>query len=104
MNIEFFNLVKPLEESDKGRKEKNRGNELIWVIIHIYMEMSQGNSLYSYINKEKCYFSFFFIYKYERTGGQNRSCLGGWYQWEGEGCRERVCEGEYVANTVYTCM
>jgi hypothetical protein len=59
MNIEFFNLVKPLEESDKGRKEKNRGNELIWVIIHIYMEMSQGNSLYSYINKEKCYFSFF---------------------------------------------
>jgi hypothetical protein len=28
-----------------------------------------------------------------KIGGQNRSCLGGWYQWEGR-------KGEYSANTV----
>jgi hypothetical protein len=28
----------------------------IWVIIHIYMEMSQGNSLYSYLKKQKYHF------------------------------------------------
>jgi hypothetical protein len=26
------------------------------------------------------------------------------YQWEGEGYKERVQEGEYVGNTMYTCM
>jgi hypothetical protein len=31
------------------RKEKNRGDEPFWVILHIYMEMSQGNSLHSYL-------------------------------------------------------
>jgi hypothetical protein len=39
-----------------------------------------------------------------RTGGLNKSCLGGWCQWEGRGGRERVWEGEYGANTVYSCM
>jgi hypothetical protein len=24
------------------------------------------------------------------TGGQNRPCVGGWYQWEGEEGEERV--------------
>jgi hypothetical protein len=33
-------------EEDKGRKEKNRGDEPILVIIHVYMEISQGNTLY----------------------------------------------------------
>jgi hypothetical protein len=28
----------------------------------------------------------------------------GLYQWEGGGGGERVCKGEYGANTVYTCM
>jgi hypothetical protein len=28
----------------------------IWVIIHLYMEMSQGNSLYSYLKQQKCLF------------------------------------------------
>jgi hypothetical protein len=27
-----------------------------------------------------------------------------WYQWEGRGGGERVKDGEYGANTVYTCM
>jgi hypothetical protein len=41
MNIEILNLLKPSEEGDGGRKKKNRGDEPIQVIIHIYMEMSQ---------------------------------------------------------------
>jgi hypothetical protein len=31
-------------QSTQG-KEKNRGDELVRVLTHIYMEMSQGNSL-----------------------------------------------------------
>jgi hypothetical protein len=33
----------------KGRMKKNRGDVPIGNIIHIYMEMSQGNSLCSYL-------------------------------------------------------
>jgi hypothetical protein len=33
MNIEFLSLLK--SQRDKGRKEKNRGDEPIWVIIYI---------------------------------------------------------------------
>jgi hypothetical protein len=39
-----YRIFKPVEitiRRNKGRKEKNRGNELNQVIIHIYMEMSQ---------------------------------------------------------------
>jgi hypothetical protein len=46
--------------------------------------------------------SFFFLLQSWRTGGQNRSYLGGWYQWEGRGCEESVWESEYGANSVYT--
>jgi hypothetical protein len=41
MNIEFLNLLKSTLKRDKGRKETNRGDEPIWVIIHINMKMSQ---------------------------------------------------------------
>jgi hypothetical protein len=41
--------LKSPEEGDYGRKGKNGGDEPIWVIIHSYMEMSQGNSLFSYL-------------------------------------------------------
>jgi hypothetical protein len=41
------------------RKERNRGDEPIWVIIHIYMEISQGNSLCAYLLQTKMsFFSF----------------------------------------------
>jgi hypothetical protein len=87
MNIEFLNLLKSPQEGDEGRKEKNKGDEPIRVIIHVYIEISQGNSLYSYLNQTKM--SFFF--QKQRIGRQNRSCLEDWYQWVGEnilkGCR-----------------
>jgi hypothetical protein len=34
-------------------KKKNRGDDPIWVIIQIYMEMSQGNSMYNYLTQIK---------------------------------------------------
>jgi hypothetical protein len=40
MNIEYLNLLKSPQEEDKGSKEKNEGDEPIWNIIHIYMEVS----------------------------------------------------------------
>jgi hypothetical protein len=41
--------------------KKNRGDKTIQVIIHIYMEMSQGNSLCSYLKPAKMsFFSFFY--------------------------------------------
>jgi hypothetical protein len=61
---------------DQGRKKKNRGDELIQVILYIrntYIEMSQGNSLCSYPKQTKM--SFFFHLQNWRTRGQNRSCL-----------------------------
>jgi hypothetical protein len=57
-------LKRPIEitiRRDYGRKKKVRGDEPVWVIIHIYMEMSQGNSLCSYFKQTKI--SFFFFYK-----------------------------------------
>jgi hypothetical protein len=36
---------------------------------------------------------YFLFLQNRRTGGQNKSCLGDWYQWEGEdvgkGCKRR---------------
>jgi hypothetical protein len=53
MNTEFLNLLKPPEEGDQGRKKKNRGDEPILIIIHIYMDISKGNFLCSYLKQTK---------------------------------------------------
>jgi hypothetical protein len=42
-----YRIFEPVERGE--RKEKNRGDKPIRVVIHIYMEVSQGNSLYSYL-------------------------------------------------------
>jgi hypothetical protein len=55
------------KNGDQGRKKKNRGNEPIQIIIDIYMEMSQGNSLCSYI--KQTIMSFFFFYKIREQEG-----------------------------------
>jgi hypothetical protein len=71
--------------------KKNRGNNPIEVIIHIYMEISQGNSLSSYLyNKQaKMLFFSFVFYKIGEQEGGTRAAQGSWYQWEGKGSRER---------------
>jgi hypothetical protein len=77
MNTEFLNLLKPdfYQSRNYDRKEKNREDEQIQVIIHIYMEMIQGKSPCSYLNQTKM--SFFFLLQNWRTEGKKRSCLGG---------------------------
>jgi hypothetical protein len=56
----------------KVERRKNRGDEPIRVIIYMYVEMLQGNSLRSYLKQ-----------KFLLTKLKNRR---GWYQWEGRGC------------------
>jgi hypothetical protein len=53
--------------------EKNR-DKPIWVIIHMYMEISQGNSLCSYLKQTKI--SFFFFYKIREQKGRMGSSWG----------------------------
>jgi hypothetical protein len=65
------------------------------------MEMSHGNSLFSYLKQTKM--SFFFFYKIGEQEERTGPVRGGWYQWEGGGCGERVWDGECDANTAYTC-
>jgi hypothetical protein len=50
------------------------------------------------LNKQKCLFSEM----EDRKVKQVLSC--GQYQWEGGGYKERVKEGEYVENIIYSCM
>jgi hypothetical protein len=49
--------------------KKNKGVGSIWVLIHIYIEMSQGNSLCSYLKQAKM--SFFFLF-FSSTKLENR--------------------------------
>jgi hypothetical protein len=52
--------------------KKIKGDKTIGVIIHIYMEISQGNFLCSYIYlKLKCHG---FLLQNWRTGWKNKSC------------------------------
>jgi hypothetical protein len=53
MNTEFLNLLKSPSKGDQGRKKKNRGDEPIQVMIHIYMEIPQGNLLCSYLKQNQ---------------------------------------------------
>jgi hypothetical protein len=41
MNIEFLKLLKHHKKKTKVERRKMEGDEPIWVIIHIYMEISQ---------------------------------------------------------------
>jgi hypothetical protein len=66
------------------------------------MEMSQGNSLYNYL-KQQQQKSLFFLLKNWKTGERTGPV------WEvvpvkEVGCGQRVQEGEYGTNTMYTCM
>jgi hypothetical protein len=78
--------------------KKNRGNEPSRVMIHRYMEISQGNSLCSYLYLKQAKMSFFnflffffclFLYKIREQKGRRGLAWGGWYPWEGGGGKER---------------
>jgi hypothetical protein len=61
-----------------------RGDNPVGVVIHICVEISQGNSL--------C--------RVEQVLPRRK----GWHQWEGGGGRGKREESEYSAKNVYTCM
>jgi hypothetical protein len=72
--------------------KKIKGDKPVGVIIYTYMEISQGNSLCSFLYlKIKCHV-FCFIFsptKSEQEGGTNPTQWGGWHQWEVGGVGER---------------
>jgi hypothetical protein len=59
--------------------------------INMYMEISQGNSLcsYLYLKQTKMSFFFFFLLQNQSTREQNRSCQREEFQYEEGGRRER---------------
>jgi hypothetical protein len=69
----IFKLCEITIRRGLSRKKKNKEKKRIRAIIHIYMEMSQGNSLQSYVKQTKI---SFFLQK-QRTGRQNRYLSGG---------------------------
>jgi hypothetical protein len=57
-----------------------RGDEPTGVIIHIYLEVSQGNSLFNYIYLKQVkmlYFLFFLFSSTKLESRRNKSCPGG---------------------------
>jgi hypothetical protein len=51
-----YRIFKPIETTIRRRlnsEKRNKGDGPIWVLIQIYMEMSQRNSLYSYLKQTK---------------------------------------------------
>jgi hypothetical protein len=65
------------------------GDEPIWVIIHFYREMSQGNSLYNYLKQTKL--SYYFAFTKVQEGRTGPACGGGV---DTSGRREEVGNGE----------
>jgi hypothetical protein len=83
MNIVILNWQRPLCEGEQEVVKRSGGHELIWVVIHICMETTQGFSMYSYLYlklaKMPCFsfyllcFSFYKIGEQEgRTGSSQR--------------------------------
>jgi hypothetical protein len=68
--------------------KKNRGDEPIWMIIHIYMEISQGNVPCSYLKQAKMLFFSFLFYKIREQEGR----AGPAWEEGGNGRRKKVVE------------
>jgi hypothetical protein len=67
------------------------------------MEMSQSNTLYSYLKHTKMSFFFSKNRKQEGNAGPVRGLVPVW-GWRGGGYKERVEEDEYAGNIMYSCM
>jgi hypothetical protein len=84
--------------------KKIRGAKPIGVMIHTYKEISQGNSLFSYLyHKPKCHVFCFICSLFSPTKSENRreeQVLPrgkGWHQWERGHFGKRGLEGEHSA-------
>jgi hypothetical protein len=70
----IFKLCEITIRRGLSRKKKNKEKKRIRAIIHIYMEMSQGNSLQSYVKQKK----FHFFCKNREQEGKTGTSLEGW--------------------------
>jgi hypothetical protein len=85
--------------------KKIKGDKPIGIIIHTYMEISQENSLYSYLYlkqaKMSCfslYLVSFFSYKIGEQEGITSPAKGeSWHQWEEGGDGEKGKKSKYGA-------
>jgi hypothetical protein len=80
-----YRIFKPVQITRRRRlreKEKNRGDEPMQVIIHIYMEITQGNSLCSYLKQTEMS-----VLKNREQGGKTGP-VWGLAQVEGEDIRK----------------
>jgi hypothetical protein len=77
---------------------KKYRDEPICTMMHIYREFHKETPCEAILSKNV----IFFIYKNRRTGGKNRSCVGGGLVPVGGG--ERAWWSEYGERTLYTCM
>jgi hypothetical protein len=73
---EYRNL-KPTETTirkGEGRMKKIRGDKPVGVIIHIYKEISQENSLcsYLYLKQTKCHVFSFYLFIFSFTKSENK--------------------------------
>jgi hypothetical protein len=84
-----YRIFKPVEITIRRglyRKEKNRGDEPIQVVILAYMEMSHETPCTAISNKQKCF--VLFCFQKQRIGRQTRSCVERWCQWEEEDMKQ----------------
>jgi hypothetical protein len=70
--------------------------------IHIFVEVPQGNSFYNYLKQAKTSFLFSLFYKIREQEGRMGPGWEGLIPMGEVGGGEKVEEGEYGANTVYT--
>jgi hypothetical protein len=81
--------------------KKIRVDKPFGVIVHIYMEISQGNSLCSYLypNKQKCHFFIYKIREQEGRTGPAQEMRAGTSR-----RGEVVGKGGWMVNTVQKCV
>jgi hypothetical protein len=70
MNTEILIWLGPSWEGDLGGVKGTRGEEPIGVVIHIWMETTQGNSMCSYLKLAKT--SCFSFYLFSSAISENR--------------------------------
>jgi hypothetical protein len=100
-----FKVDRTIMGKGLGRIEKIRGDEPNEVLIHVNMEISQGNSLCIYLSltrKKSCFSFALFFFFFCKIGEQDRRTGilwggdgGSWYQHEGRSSEDRELEGEY---------
>jgi hypothetical protein len=82
VNKVILNWQRPLWEGDQKVVKRSGRDEPVWVIIHIYMERTQGISLYSYLYlklaKTPCFSYYLFWFVFNKIGEQEGGTDSAW--------------------------